>query len=483
VTRERILSAFRDQGRRAYQAEFAAEFLREDSARHHLLVAPGGLGKAVTSALVANHMVEHRQARRILVLAPTASAVMWQARFRDRLAAPPVVLVHSRAYRELEAGASPDGSPWPEAIAAIVPTDVAVRPGISRSLAAVHWDLVILGELHPDPNRQPTALLRHMLAQGVIGRSLLITATPLPALEWLLDPVGGEQQALWPEFQITKWLGELPDWDGKRIALPPVQWKVLDYTRSEDEARFLSLLQEQSSHEKEAGSPFHFETEVLIRRAASSGFAVEQTLRTISRKLNKVRALRKLATVPEEQYGESFEVEDNPRLSFTSEARQSYLQFVIDSLNALELVKSDTKLACLLRLLDDLAEDSPGKVCVLAAYADTVSYLHSALSEIGSPATVLTGGLKYAVRQQVIRNFLQKGRLLLTTVGALGEECDLSRVRHVIHYDLPTSPSRVTRLEERFNWINRTTPCSMYALQDLSGAVSNELPSQLRQQG
>ena len=212
---------------------------------------------------------------------------------------------------------------------------------------------------------------------------------------------------------------------------------------------------------------FGYETGLLIRRAQSSPFAAERTLEIMGRKLGRA-PLNRLGAVPEKQYGDPTEVEDVPNLSFSPECRHSYLQFVQDAFDAFQQITVDAKLECLLRLLDDLSDDRPGRICVLCACADTVSYLHDALAQVGIPSAAINGGLRYAERQQAMRDFVQGGGILLATPGALGEESDLNQVKHVVHYDLPANRSQMAQLEGRFGRINRTDACRMYALQDQS---------------
>lgn len=476
MTRETILTAFREQGCHAHQAEFAADFLRADSPPHHLLVSPDGLGKVFTCCLIARYMVEHGRARRLLVVAPSAVAVMWRSRLEGLSKTLPVALVHARAYRQLKANA-PDGPPWPGAIAAIVPADAAKNPAIRADLAAVRWDLVIDVASHLHPQWEPVGLLRHMYSEDAAARSLLISPVPWTTPQGQLQPVQGKSPPPCPEYRVTEWLGILPDWDGKRVAPAPLTWKKVRYRRSREEVAFLDLLKQAAGELRASGSPLSFQTEVLVRRAASSPSAAEQTLEIVSKKLSQVRTTRRLATVPEEKYAEAYETADVPWVGVTPQARRSYLRFLESAKSALGEVAADAKLACLLRLLEEISAEKAGRICVLAAYADTVSYLHRAVLAASSTAALTTRGLRYSERQGAIRDFLHDGEILLSTAGALAEEIDLGRVRHVVHYDLPVSAAKMAQIEGRFRQVDRPNWCTMYALEDQSGATDGEAAS------
>ncbi len=462
MNRGEIRKAFREQGSQAYQADLAADFFAEESAPHHLLLTPAGLGKVLIASQIAKFLVEHRQAKRILVIAPSAFCMLWRSRLEQQSLSIPVRLLYWRDFREMVADRKAEESAWPGAEVAIVPCDTARRADVRNAMAASRWDLVIVAEVQPRSRCQALGPYKEMLAAGAVDRSLLISDTPI-------EPPSNRADVSAPDFQITDWFGDLADWEGRAIELPPVKWRVLEYTRSEREAHVHRLLTEQLEQNRSTQDPFHFETNLLVRRAASSPYAAERTLEIIGRKLSRA-SLGKAQRAPEKEYGDPTEVEDVPRLSFTPEGRKSYLGFIQDTFGAVQGITADTKLACLLGLMDELADERPGRICVLCAYADTVSYLHDALTEVGAPSVAINGGLRYVERQQAMNDFVRGGGILLATPGALGEESDLNRVKHVVHYDLPRKRSQMAQIEGRFGRINRRSPCRMYALEDLSGA-------------
>lgn len=465
MNRGEIRKAFREQGSQAYQADLAADFLAEKSAPHHLLLTPAGLGKVLIASQIAKFLVDHRQAKRILVIAPSAFCMLWRSRLEQQALPIPVRLLYSRDFREMFDGSRAEKSAWPGAEVAIVPCDTARRAEVRNAMAASRWDLVIVAEVQPRSRCQALGPFMEMLAAGAIDRSLLISDTPIQ------PPSDGTEVSV-PDFHITDWFGDLADWDGHAIDLPPVKWRVLEYMRTEREAHVHRLLAEQLEQNRSAQDPFYFETGLLVRRAASSPYAAERTLEIIGRKLSRA-SLGKAERAPEKEYGDPTEVEDVPHLSFTPEGRKSYLDFIQDAFGAVQGITTDMKLACLLRLMDELADERPGRICVLCAYADTVSYLHHALTEVGVPSVAINGGLRYAERQRAMNDFVRGGGVLLATPGALGEESDLNRVKHVVHYDLSTSRSQMAHIEGRFGRINRRSPCRMYALEDLSVAGSH----------
>ncbi len=468
MTRETILGTFRKWGCHAYQAELAADFLAEDSESHHLLLTPAGLGKVLIASRIVQFMAEHGDARRVLVIAPSAFCMLWRARLEQFVSTIPVKLLYGTAFRDPVSGAPASGVDESEPTVAVIPCDTATRADVRDWLASSDWDMVILAEVQTHSRCQPLDLYRQMLANGRISRSLLIAASPL-------EFDGEDSAAPLPDFHVTDWSGDLVDWDGNTIELAPICWRVLEYARSDSEVYFLNLLHEQLGQSCSSDGPFHFETELLARRAASSPDAARRTLEIMGRKLSRA-SLHELSTRSETQHGDPTEVEDVPKLSFSPEARTSYLRFVRESFEAFQQIGSDSKLACLLTLLDELSNGRPGGICVLCSFAETVTYLHKALADIGRFSIAINGSFSYADRQLAMKDFALSGGILLATPGSLGEESDLNRVKHVVHYDLPASRSQMVALEGRFGRINRTSACRMYALQDVSNAISNALP-------
>ena len=231
MTHGEILTAFQNQGCQAYQAQLAADFLCEDSARHHLLLTPAGLRKVLVASQIVKFMAEHCQTRRVLVVAPSAFCMLWRSRLEQQALPMPVKLVYGRDFRQ-------PNDFLTEPAVMIVPCDTAIRADIRTTLAASDWDFVILAEVQERSRCQPMGLYLEMLATSHIQRSLLISDSPI-------EPAKHQPCAAFPDFQVTDWFGELPDWDGQVIELPPVRWRVLEYARSEDETHFHRLVHDQ----------------------------------------------------------------------------------------------------------------------------------------------------------------------------------------------------------------------------------------------
>lgn len=471
---QELLQRFREQGCTAYQGLFASEFLRPESPRYHLLGAPVGSGKIYVATRVASYMLKHELARRVLVLTPSSLAQMWHVRLAEACEGMPSIVVSRPAYRELLARTPVNELPWRQPLIAVAPIDTAKQDDIAESFAQVHWDLVIIDEAHLLSGPHRMALLRRLMSANAIGRLLLMTATPLPFFGPFLAKREEVVTSPLADLAFTNWFTGLRNWEGELIVRPPVRRITVEYQRGPDEVAFLQTfcrgLGELTTNQTSA-----FVQTILVHRAASSIFAVEQSLRRLQRTL----ALR--ATQASELLaGPTDDLEDlyDDTISEQSwnslwENGNAAIRFVESSLNSLEQVQSDEKLASVTKLLQQLLDDSTCKICVISSYVDSLNYLHSAISDLNITAGLITGGQIFMEREEAVRRFLHDGRLLLAT-DAVMEGFNMAQVNHVIHFDLPQNPNRLMQRQGRFDRIGRTEPLSSYHFRDTSGALPSE---------
>ena len=468
-----LINKFREQGCRAYQAEFAAEFLRPDAAHYQLLAAPVGSGKFYVASRIVPYMLGHEMVRRILVLTPSALAQAWHASLAGTCGTVPNIVISRQSYRELVAETPVGESPWPQPIIAIAPIDTAKQSDIAESLAEVHWDLVIIDEAHRLSGPQRMAMLERLISGKAVGRLLLMTATPFPLFSPFVDKHEEPFTSLLPDLSITNWLAGLRDWDGGLIATRPVQWVTVEYRRGSDELAFLQILQDglrQFATDRNSA----FMSTMLLRRAESSIFAVEQSLRRLHRTL----AVQPGITKGMEPVADTAEDSDDALVEEVAEKTSNVIwednhaarQFVESCLDSLEQVQSDEKLASVTKLLKELIVRPASKICMISSCLDSLSYLHSTVSDLGIAADLVSSGHTFSERHDIIDRFRQEGTLLLAT-DAVMEGIILPEVNHVIHIDLPWNPMRMMQRQGRFDRIGRSEPLAMYFLHDTSGAL------------
>ncbi|MDZ4781096.1 MAG: DEAD/DEAH box helicase [Planctomycetia bacterium] len=507
MNQQEFLLLLQSRGLRSWQANFVVSFLETDSAAFHLLAAPPGTGKSYTSIAIAAELAS-RGARRMLVLPPASLCEEWRERLGSAQSELPVVFVTRQVFREMEAAVPIGESPLNVDGIYVIGQDLAKQSDLAASLSAANWDLVIVDEAHRLASPQRAALLDRVVAADVVRRLLLLTATPLPMLEPWLRPSPDQPARLPSPLVLTNWYGVLKDWDGSNVDRQRVEWSVVSYSRNSDEVKFLSGLLVLMPTLKSGGDGTSVLTQVLIRRrAGSSLFAVEQSLQRLRSNLEVRMRLDGKVEQVEQDLGpvchiENSTVEGTAAIGDETSTAQTEpdsdieevaattlllpvewadlpaaVAVVEQCLDVLDCVSADEKLNALKGLIQSIIESQIGsvpKICVFSMYADTVSYLHTAMEDVGLPLFKLTGGSSFTERQATVELFLREGGLILGTDGALSEGISLPQVAHVVHYDLPSNPLILAKRCGRFDRFGRTGPLTMYVLKDESGVLAFE---------
>jgi superfamily II DNA or RNA helicase len=481
MNQQEILASLQSRGLRAWQASFAASFLNADSSTFQLLAAPPGTGKTYVSVAIAAELVA-RQAKRILILSPNMILCeQWTARLGD-ISTIPVVLVTRRVFREMEAALPIGQSPWKSDGIYVISLDLAKQEDFAIGLSAVDWDLVIVDEAHRLAAPQRAALLDRLLGANVVRRLLLLSATPLPALHQWLYPLS-DQPARFPSpLVITSWYGELQNWDGSTVERSPLRWSVYGYKRSPEEVRCLSLFFRRKDELINVSGGNDFLTQILTQRVSSSLFAFEQSLQRLKHTLRSTVQQEEVFLAKDSMAQSELPLDFDDTEPTTADLyptwtdKQTGLEIIDEWIQAVETITLDEKLHALKRLIASIlgiTVDLP-RICLFSAYADTISYLHTAFEEVGLSLFKATGATSLPQREDTINRFLNQGGLLLGTDAALSEGIAMLRVSHIIHYDLPLNPQRIEQRCGRFDRFGRDTPLTMHLLLDESGTIPFE---------
>ncbi len=476
MTDQDLLSELRNRGLRAWQATFVTSFLNADPPAFQVLAAPPGTGKMFTAVAAVRELVA-RGAKRILVLAPAYLCEAWRTKIAGEQSHLPVSSVTRHTYREMEAAVPVGQSPWAASGVFVISQDFAKQPDIVASLSKIVWDLVIVDEAHRFAARQRSTLLKQLVSADVIRRLLLLTATPLPALDHWLRPSEAQPSPLSTPPAVTSWYDVLQNWDGSVVERQRVDWEVVRYTRGADEIRFLAKLLEVTPALELAGIGDQL-PQLLIQRAASSTYAAELSLGRLRHTLrSQVTNITAPIETDSDADADSEDLETEGKASFSNMSDSSAaLKLVDQCLEALEAVESDEKLSALkglVRAITEAGAGQPLRICIFSMYVDTVDYLHSALEYAGTHAFRITGRDGFGGRAAIVEEFRRAGGLLIGTDGG-SEGIELRDVTHVIHYDVPTNPMTMEQRRGRVDRYGRTTPCTMYLFRDDSGAITFE---------
>lgn len=480
MSSEGILFRMRELGLAAWQANFVESFLEVGSSAFQVLVAPPGTGKSHTAAALVAEFTRS-EPRRILVLVPTlALRFQWALSVRRVEPENPVQVIDRRAFRELVATFPLGQSPWSAAGVYIMSQEFAKLEDVASSLCTSGWDLVIVDDAHRLVSPQRATLLFRLLEAGVLGRLLMLTTVRTPAFqEWLM----GFAERAHPSKStiLVEWSGPQTDWDGTIVDRARVFFREIPYRRGSEEVEFIRKLQSVLPDLERASGRKQFLADLLLRRASSSLYAVDQSLQRLRNSLSNTGD--PLSSNPEQEDATPLELgvdqDDKDATSAKSKSwpdRSIGLGLIEECLDALELVTSDEKLNAatgLIRSILGLSTDHLPQIYVMTRYADTASYLHTAFEDAGIPSFKLTGSIGAEYRTLAVERFLRNGGILVAT-DASTERLTFPQVAHVVDYDLPAGPSLFEQRLSRFNPYGRTIPCTIYFLEDESGVIPHK---------
>ena len=415
------------------------------------------------------------------MLSPYSLCTQWAARLSEVLAGIPICVVDRKAFRELEAISPLGGSPWPEEGISVVSLDLAKQEDIASSLSTMSWDLVIVDQAHRLAAPQRASFLVRLVSTGVVKRLLLLSAVRTPAFVKWISAFSDQALPSGP-ISTTNWTGPLKNWDGSVVARPRVSLRVVTYTRGPDEVEFLTQFQTILPALVEAGGGNVLIAHILLRRASSSLFALEQSLQRLVQTLVSPEDLfrsitEEQATTESDPELASEEPEPLSTRPTNMPVNKAGAAGLIDQvLSSLETVTVDEKLNALIGLIrsifDSSLEDLP-HICVFSSYADTVDYVYTACKDAEFSSSKLTGLTAQFERHEVIGHFNRNGGVLISSDTAL-EGFSLAQVPHVIYYDLPSDPRVLEQRRGRFYCFGRSSPCTLYLFEDGSRTMVTE---------
>lgn len=477
---DHTLARLKDLGLAAWQAEFAKSFLGDSAKRHQILVAPPGTGKSTTGAAIVASFAATRSVRVLVLIPGLALRAQWAHQIRSLGCPSEVLMVDQKAYRQVLSESPIDQTAWDKPGVYILSMDFARKSVIASGLKEARWDLVVVDDAERMTSPLASALLQDLIEAGGVGRLLLLSSVHTPALSnWIktFPTWGGSSAAI----QATEWTGPLLQWDGTTVGRPEITLELVSYRPGPDELDFVRRLQDAIPPLRKALGPGDFLTRMLSRRAASSLFAAEQSLRTLRRRLTE-ESVRD----PESQEhrnrrepdgGDTKQLTDTSSTPPETKLDPGQVVSLVDGcLDSLELVESDAKLAVAKQVIRRSLSSGPvreARVCVLTGFTDTASYVATALTELDARVQKLTGSMSDDARRLGFEQFRQTGGILVCTDATL-EGMDLSQVRDVLHYDLPGSDRRLDQRLGRFLRFGRTTPGRMYLLCDETDSFGND---------
>ncbi len=438
-----IESEFREQLRREgllrHQVDFAANLSESQPPVRVLLTSPPGMGKSVAIASALRRLSRKIEGSfRSFVVTPPALKSNWQA-LLQRFGGIDAVVVDPRVYRHLQAETDRESNPW-EARNSYIASQGWLREGPRMvELLKAEWDVFVIDEAHHYSPRSMRGRILNSIWEGEIPY-VVASSTSIERPIWL---------ATSSRTQTVEWRrAELRDWDGD-LLLPQSTLDFVPYELSSPERAFLEQLMEASKGLRNTKS-LRPMVRVMLRRAASSLFAIEQFL------------LRQLSTSVRDK-DPSFDLPDELSaalhdLLLKSPTRSTIPRETLDGMLALlERIERDSKWMACEELLKSLKGKSAEPVIIFTDFAETARYLGDLLDEGGWKASIVTSSMSLEDRWKRINEASQRSEVLVVT-SAVTEGASLAFADTAIHYDLPWDPTSLLKRKSRVESVENPAP-------------------------
>ncbi|WP_375756207.1 helicase-related protein [Corallococcus exercitus] len=447
-----------------------------------------GLGKTIEAGMVFSALRLVGLARRCLVVAPSHLTVQWLVELFHKFNQLFTLMDSDRYEQSLKE--APDVSPWARFPLVVTSLELLSRTREHREEVAAEdafWDLVIIDEAHHLKGEKAFAA-----AKGLAANSwglLLLTATPMqldPAeyhgLLTLIDAatapsVKGFEARLQRQEELSTAVRALMEGkaDGKDAKAAVASLAK----RFPEDARLQTLKEKEALLSHLAETYSLSDRLVRNRRAVVGGFSTRRlhrhpvqltpeelkardtALATLAqgslRGAPLANVLRRLESSPAAFMGA---VKSNPALKGAD----------------LKLTGRDAKLIAFVGVLRGIWKAEPrAKVLVFTESRDTLDSLQSELSREGVEALGYHGDLPLVERDRQVARFRDPEGpqvLLCTEVG--GEGRNFQFAHHLVHYDLPWSPSTVEQRIGRLDRIGQTHPVEIHVF-DPAGTLASDV--------
>ena len=440
--------------------------LRFGLATRVLVADEVGLGKTIQAALVARDLVDRHPETTVLIVTPAGLREQWQRELRVRTGLETTV-AEAAWLRATEATLPRGVNAWRLARLVVVSIDFAKQPEILRTLQDVVWSLLIVDEAHlVAPGTERFDAVGSLAAHS--ERVMLLTATPHDGDEARFAALCelGRIDGDGPLAIFRRTRRALPP--GMRLDIPPRRVSVrLRVRPSAAEARLHALLDRYVRcvwHDapETTRTASRLAMSVLVKRAASSPWSLEQSLR-------RRRALMTTEAGAPAQSGLDFDdladrigrdLGDPDAADSAPDAvlgaaglapnrERTWLNLLINAASAASA--GERKLAVLERLLRRTREP----VIVFTEYRDTLARLAGHVSR-QSTLTCLHGGLDAEARRHALGAFASGAARVLLSTDAASQGLNLQhRCRLVVHVELPWNPLRIEQRNGRVDRIGQ----------------------------
>ena len=461
-----------------------------------LIADDPGAGKTIMAGLVIKELKLRRVISRILVVCPGHLKDQWRRELSERFEEKFIVI--DRGMMDSLYGENA----WNRENQIITSIDFAKRDEILPSIAAAHFDLVIVDEAHKmsayrygDKTQKTSRYRLGETLSRISDHLLFLTATPhrgdpenfrlfldlleqgfFATSEMVHESVRNQDNPLF----IRRIKEDLKDFEGKPLFLPR-HVKTIAYdlgSRSPDEKTLYNDLSAYVENQynralaRDKRRNVAFALVILQRRLASSCYALLKSLERRKRRLEDLlQGAEDRMTLPaegidydsaedmseedrwrEEEIWETLSVAEN-----REELKEEIvtLESLIRKTRLIISEEKEMKLMELKKTVHRLAAEHPKreerKILIFTESRDTLDYLDRKMSDWGFSTNTIHGGMRLEDRIGAETVFRNETDILVATEAA-GEGINLQFCNLMINYDLPWNPNR---LEQRMGRIHR----------------------------
>jgi SNF2 family DNA or RNA helicase len=479
-----------------HQIEAVYGFVLKMPRIRFLIADDPGAGKTIMAGLILKELKLRHLVSRILIVLPGHLKDQWRRELKERFEENFVLVDRSildAHYAE---------NVWARERQIITSIDFAKRDEILPSIAAAHFDLIVVDEAHKMSayryGDKTTKTGRYRLGESlsrITTNLLFLTATPhkgdpenfrlfLDLLEpgffanndMVQQSIRNQDNPLF----IRRVKEDLKDFEGKPLFLPRyVETIPFNLGRqSKNEAELyneLSRYVEQQYNlalNRDKKRNVTFALVILQRRLASSTYALLKSLERRKRKLEELleTSLERSQTnnfrtdiedyedLSEEERWQEEEIWETLSVAENREELEKEIS-TIDKLiqRAKEIIinEEEIKLKELKKSLSSLYErysnPKQRKILIFTESRDTLDYLEKKVSDWGYSSNTIHGGMRLEDRVNAEKVFKNETEVLIATEAA-GEGINLQFCNMMINYDIPWNPNR---LEQRMGRIHR----------------------------
>jgi len=455
-----------------------------------------GAGKTIMAGLLIKELKIRNLVKRILIVAPGHLKDQWRRELKERFEE--IFIPVGRQYIDSLFGQNV----WMRENQIVTSIDFAKREDVLPSIAAAHFDLIIVDEAHKMSayryGEKIDKTSRYKMGETLSNNCehlLFLTATPhkgdpenfrlfldliepgfFATNEIVAESVRSKDNPLF----IRRMKEDLKDFEGKPLFLPryvhttAFQWKA----DSQNEQILYNELSDYVNTQynkaltKDKRRNIAFALVILQRRLASSTYALLKSLERRKERLEEylkgasgnqgitettfdfevVDEMSEEERWREEEIWETLSVAENrEELEREIETIKKLIAQAKSIINNEEEIKLNEFKKSLREFTEKYKNPKDKKILVFTESRDTLEYLEKKIRAWGYRTTTIHGGMKLEERIKAESIFKNETDVLVATEAA-GEGINLQFCHLMVNYDIPWNPNR---LEQRMGRIHR----------------------------